>query len=256
MHQALAPVRHHVGLGRAPGGQRVGPLGGATQVEALDAGLDHRAADDAGGDGRHLTRRRRHHRLVEEPASPSRPRPSCSDAWPATEQPQRQQVGVGAPLGDVHDPIREHGGVVRVGPPRAPPGSRPRAGSRAPRPSGPVPSISRSARASQPVPRAVSPRRIRTSPNQKAHRTARLAVVGVDPERGTPAPMPPRCRRPGPPGARRWPDARDLRPPATRRRPRARTPHATSGGRTPPGRAQRRRSRRTGSPRIGPELTT
>ena len=66
MHQALAAERDEAGLRVTPPGQRGSPLLGPAQVEDLLAGLDDSAVDDPGDNRGHLSRRHRHHGLVQE----------------------------------------------------------------------------------------------------------------------------------------------------------------------------------------------
>ena len=66
MHEAAAGERDEVGLLPAPACQDGRPLLRATQLVDLLARQDHAAVDDSRHDRRELSRRRRHHRLVEQ----------------------------------------------------------------------------------------------------------------------------------------------------------------------------------------------
>ena len=66
VHQALPAVGHELGLGRAPGAERGGPLAGAAQVVDVVAGLDGGAVDEAAGDRPDLACGDRGHHLVEQ----------------------------------------------------------------------------------------------------------------------------------------------------------------------------------------------
>ena len=114
MDQALAAVRHQVGLGVAPGAQRVRPLRRALQVEQLHALEDHRAVHDARGDRPDLARGHRHHDLVEPRGATGRV--AQGDQCLAVPQgPERAQVGVTEPATDVRCRDREvtrRGGIA------------------------------------------------------------------------------------------------------------------------------------------------
>ncbi len=70
MHKALPSERNEVGLGRAPGGEGVGPLGRAAHVERGHTGLDRRAVHDPGRQRREIAARDGEHRLVEPLQTP------------------------------------------------------------------------------------------------------------------------------------------------------------------------------------------
>ena len=111
LEQALPPERHEVWLGVAPPGQRLGPLLGATHVEQLLARRDDRAIDDPGDRRRHLVRRHRDHRLIEErdtPVALAEP----DQRLTATKPSKCREVRVGESIGDRGD-LLEHG--VRAG---------------------------------------------------------------------------------------------------------------------------------------------
>jgi hypothetical protein len=91
---AAAREGDHVGLARAPVGQRRGPLLRPARLVGVLAAEDHPAVDHARDDRRHLSGGHRHHRLVEHRES----------LWNASRldqhvaldvQRQREQVRVG-----------------------------------------------------------------------------------------------------------------------------------------------------------------
>ena len=237
VHEALPAVRHEVGLGRAPRVQRLGPLGCPAQLEHVDARLDHGAVHDPGGDRADLARCHRHHRLVEQ-LQPARDLPEGERRLAAARacrgrggrdrrtgrrcrgsaRPARTAVAAIACLERVEeDRDEEEPAAAHVGP---------------------ASSTSRSARASHPLPRAVSPRRRRATPSQNPHRAARSGSPAARHREVGRAPRPGRCRRPRRRGGRRPPAARGRRCRVTGRTPAARTPRATNVDRTP--RARRR----------------
>ena len=106
VHEALAAVGHEVRLARAPAVQRLGPFGSASQVEGIQAGFDHGAVDDAGGDGGDLPRGDAEHDLVEQPQAAAGV--TAGDRrLPLAEQPERQQVGIAEPPSLAEDLARE-----------------------------------------------------------------------------------------------------------------------------------------------------
>ncbi len=99
VHEALAGVGHHVRLAGAPGGERVGPLAGAAQLEHLLAAGDHAAVDEPGGDRRELARGGRQHRLVEQAETGLRA-PLADQGEALLVDGERQQVRLTEALGD------------------------------------------------------------------------------------------------------------------------------------------------------------
>ncbi len=179
VHEALPAVRHEVGLRRAPVVEGLGPFGGAAQLEDVDTRLDHRAVDDAGRDRRDLARRHRHHRLVHR-AQPGGELAARQRRLPAAEQPERQHVAIPARVGDGDDPCGELAGSRPASSDSSAARNDGTSSSPVTAHVGPAPSTRRSARASQPLPRAASPCSSRIIPSQNPHRAARSRVADVE----------------------------------------------------------------------------
>ena len=95
MHQALPAIGHELRLRLAPAAQGRRPLLGPPHVEHVLAHLDHRAVHDPGNDRRHLTRRHRHHHLVQL-SDTARLVPTKHERLSPAETPERRQIRVAA----------------------------------------------------------------------------------------------------------------------------------------------------------------
>ena len=106
VHEALAPVRHEIGLRGAPMVERLGPLGRPPQVEHVHARLDDGAVDDPRRDRRHLAGGHGHHHLVEQ-AHARGGVAQRERRLAAAEHPEREEILVVESLGDGDDLVGE-----------------------------------------------------------------------------------------------------------------------------------------------------
>ena len=113
VHETLAAERHQAGLCITPTAERLGPFGGAAQVEEIHALEDQGAVGDSRRDRIEFTSRHRHHDLVE----PGHARVRLGDRderLPLAQLSEHLQIGVVEPVADFDRAITQFNGVPRV----------------------------------------------------------------------------------------------------------------------------------------------
>jgi hypothetical protein len=110
MHQTLTAVEHQFRLRLTPAAERRGPLLGPAHVEDLLAPLDHRAVQVADRRWRHLSRRDRHHGVVEQGHALG-DLPDVDEAAALTDPGERAQLGVVEAVADSGSVSETHPGA-------------------------------------------------------------------------------------------------------------------------------------------------
>jgi hypothetical protein len=110
MHQTLTAVEHRFRLRLTPAAERRGPLLGPAHVEDLLAPLDHRAVQVADRRRRHLSRRDRHHGVVEQGHALG-DLPDVDEAAALTDPGERAQLGVVEAVADSGSVSETHPGA-------------------------------------------------------------------------------------------------------------------------------------------------